>query len=69
MSTTITLSRETKKLLDELRKDKPWDEFLREIALKLREEKRREALKKLRKTAHNRDISLERSRLKLSLKG
>ena len=69
MSTTITLSRETKKLLDELRKDKPWDEFLREIALKLREEKRREALKKLRETARNRDISFEKSRLKLSLKG
>jgi len=69
MSTTITLSRETKKLLDELRKDKPWDEFLREIALKLREERRREALKKLRETARNRDISLEKSRLKLSLKG
>lgn len=69
MSTTITLSRETKKLLDGLRKDKPWDEFLREIALKLREERRREALKKLRETARNRDISPKKSRLKLSLKG
>jgi len=33
MSSTITVSRETKKLLDSLRKGRTWDVFLRELAL------------------------------------
>ncbi len=68
MSTTITVSRETKRLLDSLRRGRTWDEFLRELALEYRKAKARKALDELRKTANKRDLSYSETRLKLELK-
>ncbi|WP_148683071.1 hypothetical protein [Pyrobaculum ferrireducens] len=50
MSTTITISRETKALLEALKGSKTWDEFLRELAqeaVKRRREDARKALAEL----------------------
>jgi len=47
VSTTITISRETKALLEALKRGKTWDEFLRELAqeaVKRRREDARRAL-------------------------
>jgi len=68
MSTTITVSRETKRLLDSLRRGRTWDEFLRELALEYRKARARRALDELRKTASKRDLSYSETRLKLELK-
>ena len=48
MSTTITLSRETKEMLQRLKGNKTWDEFLLELALKEQRTRMEKALKKLR---------------------
>ncbi len=45
METTITISVETKKLLEKLKRDETWDSFLRKIALE-EIKKRREANRK-----------------------
>ena len=67
MSTTITVSRETKRLLDLLRKGRTWDEFLRELALEYRKVRVKRVLDELRKTAKERDFSFSETRLKLRL--
>jgi len=48
MSTTITLSKETKEMLQKLKGNKTWDEFLLELALKEQRTRMEKALKKLR---------------------
>ena len=67
MSTTITVSRETKRLLDLLRRGRTWDEFLRELALEYRKVRVKRVLDELRKTAKERDFSFSETRLKLRL--
>ena len=69
MSTTITISKETKKLLSKLKGNKTWDDFLRELALKYKSERDKKILEKLRESADQRDLSYEEVRLKLSLLG
>ena len=68
MSSTITVSRETKKLLDSLRRGRTWDEFLRELALEYKEARARRALDELRRTVDKRDLPYSETRLKLELK-
>ncbi|MCD6368739.1 MAG: hypothetical protein J7L38_02965 [Thermoproteales archaeon] len=67
MPTTITISYETKRLLDSLRENRTWDEFLRELALRYKRNKIKKALEELRKTSHNRDIPYSKTRLRLNL--
>jgi len=66
-TTTITVSRETKELLESLRGNMTWDEFLKKLALELKREKARRAIESLRSTAFKRDISEDESRLRLGL--
>ncbi|MEM0464303.1 MAG: hypothetical protein QXP31_08365 [Pyrobaculum sp.] len=47
MSTTITISRETKEILEVLKGSKTWDEFLREVAQELVKRRREEARRAL----------------------
>lgn len=47
MSTTITISRETKEILEMLKGNKTWDEFLREVAEELVKKRREEARRAL----------------------
>ena len=47
MSTTITISRETKEILEMLKGSKTWDEFLREVAKELVKKRREEARRAL----------------------
>ncbi len=47
VGTTITISRETKALLEALKGDKTWDEFLREIAEEIMRKRREEARREL----------------------
>jgi hypothetical protein len=47
MDTTITVSMETKKLLEKLKGDETWDSFLRKIALDEIKKRREENRKKL----------------------
>ncbi|MCS7365895.1 MAG: hypothetical protein NDF54_10695 [archaeon GB-1867-035] len=66
-STTITIKYETKKLLDRLRGDLSWDEFLRKMALEEYKKRINEAVAKLRKSRDKRDFDLEEIKLRLSL--
>ena len=66
-TTTITVSRETKELLESLRGNMTWDEFLKKLALELKRERARRAIESLRSTAFKRDISEDESRLRLGL--
>lgn len=68
MTTTISVSRETKKLLESIRGDLTWDELLRSLVLKEKGERERKAVDALRKTSYNRDASFEESRLRLGLR-
>ncbi len=68
MSTTITVKKETKKLLERLKGKESWDTFLRKMALNEYHRRKNEALKKLRETNDNRDIPPEEAKLRLKLK-
>lgn len=60
MNTTITISKETKKLLEMLKGNKTWEEFLREVAEELTKRKREVARKALAQLLDTED--LERAR-------
>lgn len=47
MSTTITVSIETKKLLEKIKGDRTWDAFLRELALEILESRRERVRREL----------------------
>ena len=47
MSTTITVSVETKKLLEKIKGDRTWDAFLRELALEILESRRERVRREL----------------------
>jgi len=47
MSTTITVSFETKKLLEKIKGDRTWDAFLRELALEILESRRERVRREL----------------------
>jgi len=68
MSTTITISRETKELLETLRGNLTWDEFLKKLALEVKREKAMRAVRSLRSTAFKRDIPEDESKLRLGLR-
>jgi len=68
MTTTISVSRETKELLESIRGNLTWDELLRSLALKEKREREKRAIDALRETSSNRDASFEESRLRLGLR-
>lgn len=67
MSTTITVRRDTKELLNRLKGEMSWDDFLRKLALEEYEKRVNEAVAKLRRSKDKRDFELEEVRLRLSL--
>lgn len=60
--TTITIRSRTKKLLEKLKGDKSWDEFLLEVYYLLTRREKIEALSKLREIVSDEDLEfLERN--------
>ena len=62
--TTISVKRDVKDLLNRLRGDRSWDEFLLYLANLEEDIRRREALKNLRKEAKNRDYGFKESMIR-----
>ncbi len=60
--------KKTKMLLEKLRGNMSWDEFLWKLGLELYKRRQMEALKKIRETKNNRDYTLEESKIRLSLR-
>ena len=54
--TTITISKRTKQLLETIKGDKDWDEFLFDIYKILRMQRKLKALKELRKLITDEDL-------------
>ena len=54
--TTITISKRTKQLLEAIKGDKDWDEFLFDIYKILRMQRKLKALKELRKLITDEDL-------------
>jgi len=68
MSTTITIKRKIKRLLEKLRGEMAWNEFLWKMALEEHRRRALKALERIRKTKENRDFNLEESKMRLNLK-
>jgi len=71
--TTITIRSRTKKLLEKLKGDKSWDEFLLEVYYLLTRREKIEALSKLREIVSDEDLeflerNLEEVKVKWKLK-
>ena len=71
--TTITIRSRTKKLLEKLKRDKSWDEFLLEVYYLLTRREKIEALSKLREIVSDEDLeflerNLEEVKVKWKLK-
>jgi len=72
--TTITIRSETKALLEKLKGNKGWDEFLLEVYYMLTRKEKIDALKRLREIVHREDLkfleeNLERVRVKWRFRG
>jgi len=72
--TTITIRSETKTLLEKLKGNKSWDEFLLEVYYMLTRKEKIDALKRLREIVHREDLkfleeNLERVRVKWRFRG
>ncbi|MHA1590300.1 MAG: antitoxin VapB family protein [Candidatus Njordarchaeales archaeon] len=72
--TTITIRSETKALLEKLKGNKSWDEFLLEVYYMLTRKEKIDALKRLREIVHREDLkfleeNLERVRVKWRFRG
>ena len=66
--TTISVKKDVKEVLDKLRGDRSWDEFLLYLANLEEDIRRREALKGLREGAKNRDHGFKESKIRLRLR-
>ena len=72
--TTITIRSETKALLEKLKGNKSWDEFLLEVYYMLTRKEKIDALKRLREIVHREDLkfleeNLERVKVKWRFRG